>query len=363
LAHQPVAFHGNHHRTIAELHAWTSQSAEEALEPDLPIIDPHHHLWDDDRGVYLIDQFAQDTASGHAIVGSVYAQFKAMYRAEGPAALRPVGEVEFVNGQAATGASGRYGEQRVAEAIIGHADMLLGDDVRPVLEALVAAGNGRLRGVRHGATWDDGAAAYGRSFAPRGMMRDPAFRRAFAHLAPLDLSFDAWLFYHQLPDLAALLEEFPDTHVVLDHCGGLLGIAPHLDREAVFHSWSTNLRDLARFPNLDVKIGGLGMLYLGWDFHLRDVPPSSQELAQAWRPYVETCIETFGASRCMFESNFPMDKQSCAYGTLWNAFKRITADFSAAEKAALYHDNAVRAYRLPRALLASTSPSHPIIAG
>ncbi|UUZ77194.1 amidohydrolase family protein [Polaromonas sp. P1(28)-13] len=162
----------------------------------------------------------------------------------------------------------------------------------------------------------------------------------------MGLSFDAWLFYHQLPDLADLLGDFPDTPVVLDHAGGILGIPPHTDRAEVFSTWRANLQALARFPNLTVKIGGLGMLYGGWDFHTREDPPSSTDLAHAWRPYVETCIELFGPTRCMFESNFPVDQQTCGYGTLWNAFKRITLDYSRADKAALYHDTAARVYRL-----------------
>lgn len=351
----PIPFHGNHHRGPAELDDWIARCTEQALDPALPIVDPHHHLWDDDRGVYLIEQFVEDVGIGHNIVSTVYAQFRAMYRADGPTEMKPVGEVEFVNGQAATSASGRYGPIRVAETIIAYADLSRGDDTRLVLEALIAAGNGRLCGIRHGATWDDGAAATGRSFGPRAIMRNPAFQRGFAQLAPLGLSFDAWLFYHQLPDLEMLLERSPGTGVILDHCGGILGLAPHGDRAAVFDAWRRNIEALARFPNLSVKLGGLGMLYLGWDFHLREVPPSSEELADAWRPYIDTCIATFGIERCMFESNFPMDKQSCSYTALWNAFKRITADRNPADKAALYHDNAVRTYRLPRALI---GPNH-----
>jgi predicted TIM-barrel fold metal-dependent hydrolase len=176
---------------------------------------------------------------------------------------------------------------------------------------------------------------------------DRTFREGLARLQPLGLSFDAWLFYPQLPDLADLLREFPETVVILDHAGGLLGIPPHDgNRDEVFAVWHRHIRKLAQFPNLSVKIGGLGMLYCGWDFHLRDVPPSSQELAAAWRPYVEACIEAFGPDRCMMESNFPVDKQSCGYGVLWNAFKRITQSCSAAEKAALYRDTAARVYRV-----------------
>lgn len=346
----PVAFRGNHLRHIPELREWTERRREEAIEPDLPIVDPHHHLWDDERGRYQLDEYVEELA-GHNVVATVYAQYKAMYRVDGPAEMKPVGEVEYVNGLAAACASGRYGPIRIAEGIVAYADLLRGDDARPVLDALIAAGNGRLRGIRHGATWDDGAAAFGRSFAPRHMMGDPAFRRGFAHVAELGLVFDAWLFYSQLDDLIGLLEAFPQADVVLDHVGGILGIAPHLDGAEVFGLWRGRLERLARFPNLQVKIGGLGMLYCGWDFHLRETPPPSEALAAAWRPYVESCIDLFGTERCMFESNFPMDKQSCGYGVLWNAFKRIAAGCSAAEKAALFHDNAVRTYKLPRTCL------------
>ena len=341
-------FRGNTHRDLQQLAAWTRRCDEAPLEPDVPIIDPHHHIWDDERGRYLAEEFVHDISTGHNIVATVFVQFKAMYRADGPPPMRPVGEVEFANGIAAAGASGRYGKVRLCEGIIGHADLLIGDDVQRVLEALTAAGNGRLRGIRHGATWDSGSAGYGRAFAPRHLLLDPTFRRGFARLAPLGLSFDAWLFYAQLPDLMDLLRAFPDSPVILDHAGGILGIPPHVHREEVFAIWRSHIHQLAPFPNLSVKMGGLGMLYCGWDFHLRDVPPSSTDLALAWRPYVETCIEAFGPQRCMFESNFPVDKQSCSYGALWNAFKRITQGCSSAEKAALYHDTAARVYGLSR---------------
>jgi len=343
---QPPEFRGNAPRDMARLDAWTRRRREDALEPQLPIIDAHHHVWDNEHGAYLLPEFLADIGTGHNIVATVFLQVKTMYRKHAAPELQPVGEVEFANGIAAMSASGLYGTTRVCDALVGFADLWLGDRVQPVLEALVHAGNGRLRGIRHGVTWDDGAAAYGRSFGPRHALMDPAFRRGFARLAPLGLSFDTWMFYHQLPELMDLLAAFPDTQVVLDHVGGILGIAPHTNRPDVFATWREHLRRLAAFPNLSIKIGGLGMLQCGWDFYTRDEPPSSQDLAYAWRPYVETCIEVFGPERCMFESNFPVDKQSCGYGELWNAFKIITRDHSPADKAALYHDTAARFYRL-----------------
>ena len=336
----------NNGRKLPELKIWTKLHHEAALEPDLPIIDSHHHVWNDRRGRYLIDELVEDVATGHNIVATIFVEAGSnMYRAEGPAAMRPVGEVEFVNGVAAMSASGGYGKSRICGGIVGHADLTLGDDVQPVLEALIAAGNGRFRGIRHGVTWDTGNAA--RHPLPRYMMLGPTFRQGFSRLRALGLTFDAWLFYPQLPDLMDLLRAFPETTVILNHCGGLLGVPPHDGkRDEVLAIWCDHIRKLAQFPNLNVKVGGLGMLRCGWDFHLRDVPPSSEELATAWRPYVETCIEAFGPDRCMMESNFPPDKQSCGYEVLWNAMKRITQGCSAAEKAALYHDTAGRVYRL-----------------
>lgn len=346
---QPYEFRGNTYRKLAELNTWTKQRSEPALEPALQILDPHHHAWDDERGRYLIHELVEDIDSGHNIVATVFIEAGSMYRADSPAAMKPVGEVEFVNGIAAMSASGRYGKSRLCSGIVGHADLTLGDRVQPVLEALIAAGNGRLRGIRHGVTWDTGnAAKFGRRQIPQHQILDPTFRRGFAHLQPHGLSFESWQFHPQLPDLADLLRAFPNTNVILNHVGGLLGIPPHDGkRDEVFAIWHGYMRELAQFSNLSVKVGGLGMLYCGWDFHLRDVPPSSEELAAAWRPYVEACIETFGPDRCMMESNFPVDKQSCGYGVLWNALKRITQGYSAAEKMALYHDTAARVYRLP----------------
>lgn len=342
-------FRGNSYRKLPELNAWTKQRREAVIEPELPIIDPHHHHWDDERGRYLLREFLQDTADGgHDIVATVFIECGAMYRADGAGDMQPVGEVEFANGIAAMSASGGYGTPRLCAGIVGHADLTLGDRARPVLEALITAGNGRLRGIRHGVTWDTGnAARFGRRQAPPHQVLDPVFRQGFAHLEPLGLSFESWQFHPQLPDTVDLLRVFPGTQVILNHAGGLLGIPPHDGRrEEVFKIWRDHMRALVPFPNLTVKIGGLGMLYCGWDFHLGDLPPSSEDLAAAWRPYVETCIELFGASRCMMESNFPVDKQSCGYGVLWNALKRITKGCSAAEKAALYRDTAARVYRL-----------------
>lgn len=348
LSRASQEFRGSTFRHQHEVTAWTKKRQEDVLEPDLPIIDPHHHVWDSGRGRYLIHELAEDVNSGHNVIATVFIEAGSMYRADGPEAMKPVGEVEFVNGIAAMSASGKYGKTKLCAGIIGHADLMLGDKVQPVLEALTAAGNGRFRGIRHGVTWDTGnAAKFGRRQPPQHQVLDPVFRKGFAHLKPLGLSFESWQFHPQLPDTVDLLRAFPETNVILNHCGGLLGIAPHDgNREEVFAVWRNHMRELVQFPNLTVKVGGLGMTYCGWEFHLGEMPPSSEELATAWRPYVETCIELFGANRCMMESNFPVDKESTGYCVLWNALKRITQNCSAAEKSALYRDTAARVYRL-----------------
>ena len=341
-------FRGNAYRGLSELDVWTNLLTEAPLEPELPIVDAHHHLWDDERGRYLLEDYLKDVNSGHNIRASVFVEAGAMYRNYGDIPSRPIGEVEFVNGIAAMSASGHYGISKICAGIVGHADLALGDYVRPVLENLVLAGNGRFRGIRHNLSWDTGNATKFNKFqAPPHLLLDKNFRKGFSNLYPLGLSFDAWQFHPQLPELADLLSIFPDTSVILDHVGGLLGLSPHdFSRKDTFKIWQKSIENLSNFPNLSLKIGGLGMLYCNWDFHLRNKPPSSEELAAIWDPYIDVCLNAFGVDRCIMESNFPVDKQSCGYGVLWNALKRVTKNYSLSERTSLYHDNAVRFYRL-----------------
>lgn len=344
-----------------------ARPVEEILEPDLPIVDPHHHLWDR-SGIaanlppvkhgfdnimrrsprYLLPELLADTGSGHNIVATVYLECGAFYRADAPDPLKPVGEVEFVNGVAAMAASGIYGKTKACAGIVGTANCTLGDGVKGVLEALIAAGNGRFRGIRQSASHDadpNVLGPLGRQVA--GFYRSDAFRAGFRHLAPLGLSFDAWLLEPQLPDLIDLARTFEDTVFVLDHVGTPLGIGAYEGkREERFPVWRENMRKLAELPNVNVKLGGLAMVFPGFKSFLSDPPATSAQLATEWKPYVETCIEAFGPSRCMFESNFPVDEPTCSYATLWNAFKRLAAGASADEKAALFSGAASRVYRL-----------------
>jgi predicted TIM-barrel fold metal-dependent hydrolase len=329
---------------------WLALHSEAIIEPERLIVDPHHHLWDRGGQRYLIEEMAADIASGHNIVATVYVDCRSMYRAKGPEAFRPVGEVEFANGVAAMSASGSYGKAQICAGIVSHVNLLLGDAAKPVLEAEIAAGGGRFRGIRHSSAWDaDPDIAHMYATRPKGLLLDPAFRKGFACLASLDLSFDAWLFHPQLGELADLARAFPDTRIVLDHCGGPVGLGGFAGRrEETFAVWKAAIQDIAKCENVVVKLGGLAMRLLGYDFHERPRPPSSEELAAAWRPYVETCIEAFGANRAMFESNFPPDKGQCSYQVIFNAFKRIAASCSEAEKTGLFSRTAADFYRLER---------------
>jgi predicted TIM-barrel fold metal-dependent hydrolase len=327
---------------------WLARRTETILEPALPIVDPHHHLWERPGWRYMVDDLLADTNSGHNIVATVFVQCRSMHRAAGPDAMKPVGETEFVNGVAAMSASGQYGPTKLCAGIVGHADLRLGAAVRPVLEAHIRAGGGRFRGIRHITAWDADPALMNPAYAPPpGLLADPTFREGFSHLAPLNLSFDAWLYHPQIDELTALAQAFPATRICLNHVGGPLAIGAYAGkRDAVFAGWSKSINALAACPNVVVKLGGMAMRINGFDFHEKADPPSSETLAAAWKPYVETCIEAFGPARCMFESNFPVDKGSYAYAPFWNACKLLARSAGAGEKADLFSGTATRFYRL-----------------
>jgi L-fuconolactonase len=327
---------------------------EPVLDPGLPICDPHHHLWDRGGHRYLLHELLADTGerdgggAAHNVRSTVHVECWSMYRDSGPEALRPVGETEFINGIAAMSASGGYGPTRVAAGIVGYADLRLGSAVQEVLQAYIAAAPARFRGIRHASAWHADARIRNAHTDPsEHLLRDPVFRQGFAQLARHGLSFDAWLFHTQLAELTELARAFPDTTIVLDHVGGPLGIGPHAGRASeVLADWRRDIDELVACPNVVVKLGGLAMPINGFGWHKRAQLPGSRELADAAAPYVHHAIERFGAGRCMFESNFPVDKVSCSYRLLWNSFKLLAAGCSAAEKAALFHDTAVRVYRL-----------------
>jgi predicted TIM-barrel fold metal-dependent hydrolase len=333
-------------------HDWLAQTVETPLEPDLPICDPHHHLWDRQPGRvaprYLLDEILDDVGAGHNIVSTVFIECGAMFKPDGPEALRAVGETEFVNGVAAMSASGLYGKTRVAAGIIGTADLRRGDAVADVLDAQIAAGGGRFRGIRRAGAWDAAPTVPSHRTQPGpGLFLRDDFRAGFAQLAPRRLTFEAWCYHRQISDVTGLARAFPATTIILNHFGGPLGVGPYAGRaDEVYAQWRTSIGELATCPNVVVKLGGINMEMNGFGWHERSRPPGSQELAEATRRYYELTIEKFGADRCMFESNFPVDKASCSYTVLWNSFKRLTSKYSVAEKAALFHDTATRVYRL-----------------
>ena len=328
---------------------WLDSRREEILDPALPIVDPHHHLVDrENTGRYLLPELLADTGSGHNITATVYLEWLSMYRKSGAPEMAPVGEVEFANGVAAMSASGGFGDTQVCAGIVAYADLALGAPVETVLQAMIDAGGGRFRGIRFiSASHPDDAARGSSVNRPAGLLMNPKVREGFAKLQPLGLSFDAWMYFTQLAELVDLARAFPETQIVLNHVGGAIGIGPYAGRRnEVFVEWRRHIEQLADCPNVHVKLGGLGMRLFGFDVHEGAMPPSSQQLASAWRPYIEACIAAFGPGRAMFESNFPVDKGSCSYATLWNAFKLIAGGASTAEKSALFADTARKFYRL-----------------
>jgi predicted TIM-barrel fold metal-dependent hydrolase len=329
--------------------AWlATAAAEPIIEPALPIVDPHHHLWLRGGHRYLLDQLLADTNSGHNVVATVFLECHSMYRADGPQELHSLGETEFVTGIAAMSGSGNYGKTRVAAGIVGNVDLTLGDRAEPVLLAHIRAGGGRFRGVRHSAGYDaDPVIGNSGTAIEPGLYRRPDFREGLKRLSALGLSFDAWLYHPQLADVIDLARAFPATPIVMGHVGGFLGYGPYAGkRDEQFAVWKSAMTELARCPNVVVKLGGMVNRGAGFDFHNAARPPSSEDIAAVWRPFVETCIELFGADRCMFESNFPVDKMAVGYAALWNAFKRIASGASQDEKRALFAGTAARFYRL-----------------
>lgn len=320
---------------------------EDIIDPDLPIIDSHHHLWLRHGNRYLLDEFAADLASGHRVEATVYVECGSMLRPDGLPALRTLGEAEFVAGMAAMSANGLFGATRVCAAFVGAADLGLGHEVDEVLDALAQASGGRLRGIRGAAAWDADASinAGGRPHAPQGLLLDGRFRAGVARLSARGLVYDAWQYHPQLPELCSLADAFPHLPIVINHCGGPLGIGRYAGPES-FSQWRTAVTALAQRPNTVMKLGGISRKRCGFNFEEWPVAPTAQDLAEAWRPYIDTCIELFGPTRCMFESNFPPDQVAGSYRTLWNALKLSASRCTTAERQELFSGTARRVYRI-----------------
>lgn len=344
-------------------------TSEDAVEPiidaDLPIIDAHHHLWDRRNypGVeeathpalvalapvnrYLFDDFLRDTDTGHNVVATIFTECGAFYRADGPIERQSIGETEFATGVAAMSASGWYGSNRLCAGIIGHVDLSLGDAVMPFLETHRQIAGERFRGIRNSAPYDADPDVLGPLNKSPHRYAQANFRDGFRHLAPLGLTFDAWVLEPQLSDVTELARAFPDTQIILDHTGTPPGLGryrgTHAERFAV---WRHGIQEIARCPNVAVKLGGLGMGFCNFPSFGQRPRATSAFLASEWQPYFHACIEAFGVNRSMFESNFPVDFGTCDYVTLWNAFKKTVAGASADEKAALFSGTAAAIYGL-----------------
>jgi predicted TIM-barrel fold metal-dependent hydrolase len=309
---------------------WLALTQEPTLEPEIPICDPHHHFWDcRPQSIpyqrYLLHELIADINSGHNVRSTVFVEARSMYRADGPAEMRPVGEVEFVQGLAAASASGLYGPSRAAAAIVGHADLKLGDGVAQVLEALQAASPNRFRGIRHNVTWSPDPALENRE--SEGILASSTFRAGAKVLARKGLSLDTMLSFPQLPELADFAQAVPDLTIILNHIGGLNRVGMYANRDdEVIPAWRRGIAAVAACPNVNVKLGGMGMPRLGFGWHTRAIPIGSEELAESMASFMTYCIEQFGPNRCMFESNFPPDKVSYSYNVLYNAFKRLSRE-------------------------------------
>jgi predicted TIM-barrel fold metal-dependent hydrolase len=345
---------------VIQSEAWFGLTKEEPLGPALPICDPHHHLWDypdsfpesrvrqSARSMrhYLLEHLLKDTTGGHNIVQTVFIECGSMYRKDGPQELRPIGETEFVQGIAAQSASGQYGNTAVAAGIVGFADLMLGSEVARVLEAHIETSKKRFRGIRFNTTWNASPEISSRVNTPN-LLSNEKLREGFVELHKYKLSFDAMLYFQQLQGLVDLARAFPETPIILNHIGGPLGVGPYAGkRKEVLLEWKQGIAALSACPNALVKLGGMGMPRIGFGWHEMPKPPNSAELAKDMAPYYLWCIEKFGTKRCMFESNFPPDRISYSYTVLWNAFKRITKDFSPSERADLFNNTAMKAYRL-----------------
>ena len=331
-------------RDVAAQTAWLARTIEMPLEPELEIVDPHHHRWDHAAPPYRLDDLLADTAAGHNVTATVFIECGWAWDRDAAPEMIPVSETARVAELAAQ--SARRGGAVIAK-IVGHADLRLGGEAAGrALDALQAAGGMRFVGIRHATAWDaDPNIPNHRTDPAAGLMGDPTWRAGFTEVAKRNLTYDAWLYHPQIPEFTALARAFPETTMILDHLGGPLGVRGYRDRTTeVRAECRESLAELATCPNVNVKLGGIGMSVMGGDWQRLDAPPSSETLAGYWRDHIGWIIDTFGVERCMFESNFPVDRETCNYVVLWNAFKRIAADASPAEKAGLFAGTAKAVY-------------------
>ena len=327
--------------------AWLDQVQEEIIDPSRRIIDPHHHLWSEPLmfGRYELADLWADTGSGHNIEKTVFIDCHANYRSDGPGRLKPIGETEYVAEVAA--ASRANPEQATIAAIVSHANLFLGDEVEEVLLAHEQAGQGLFRGIRHAGPYDDTGTLANAGGGRPCPYHEEAFRQGVHRLAALGYSYDTWHFHMQNSAFLSLAQAVPEATMVLDHFGTPLGAGAYADkREEIFAQWRKDIAAIAECPNVYAKLGGLAMIDNGFGWDAQSRPPTSDEFVAAQRRYYEHAIECFGPERCMFESNFPVDRLSISYPVLWNGLKKIAAQYSADEQDAMFYGTAAKVYKV-----------------
>ncbi len=328
---------------------WLDQVMEEIIDPEREIVDPHHHLWNDEgrRFDYVLEDLWTDMDSGHNVKKTVFIQCRSNYRSEGPEHLQPVGESEFVAGLAADSRRGAENQARIA-GIVAHANLTLGDQVAEILDAHEKVGRGQFKGIRHAGAWaENREGLMNPAEWEKDLFQREDFRQGVRMLGSRGLTYESWHYHYQNKDYIQLAKAVPDTVIILDHFGTPLGVGSYMGkREEIFREWKKDMVELAKCDNVVAKLGGLAMPDNGFGWHLRELPPTSDEFVEAQRAYYLHTIECFGPDRCMFESNFPVDRLSISYHVLWNGFKKMVADFSESEKEAMFSGTASRVYSL-----------------
>lgn len=333
---------------IHTTHDWLLQVKEDIIDPERPIIDPHHHLWQRRRiPDYVLEDFWKDTGSGHNIQQSVFIECGTNYYEDGPEHLRPVGETAFI-ADIARQSRAAGGGKTVVAGIVAHTDLRQQQQLEETLDAHAEAAEGLFKGIRQAGAWqDDGDYLLIQPRGPKGLYNDEAFRRGVRLLGSKGLTYDTWHYHHQNKEFLALAQNVPDTTMILDHFGTPLGVGPYVgQRETIFEEWKKDIAAIARCENVYAKLGGLAMPDNGFGWNQQDVPPTSDEFVAAQKDYYLHTIDCFGPERCMFESNFPVDKFSLSYHVLWNGLKKMVAGFSEQEKSAMFYHTAAKVYRL-----------------
>tara|TARA_B100001142_G_scaffold213228_1_gene211339 strand:+ start:1885 stop:2913 length:1029 start_codon:yes stop_codon:yes gene_type:complete len=328
---------------------WLAQVKEEIINPELPIIDPHHHLWNGDNQLassfpYLIDNLSEDTNSGHNIVGTIFMECAQGYYHEGEDKYKPIGETEYV--MKVIKDSKKTSNSANIIGIISFADLMLGSEVKDVLNQHILIGEGLFKGIRHAAGWDQSNEIHNSHSNPiKNIYYDPSFRKGAEELIKLNLTFDAWHYHNQISDLSIFAKDYPELTIIHDHFGGPLGVGPYQGKkQEIFKKWKDDISQLSENKNVHSKLGGLAMPVNGWNFHKQDKPATSDQIIEMHYDYYLHAIECFGVDRCMFESNFPVDRRSISYHVLWNAFKKMVSNYSNEDKNKLFFQNAKDIY-------------------